>query len=172
MDGGQERIKQVVEDNGGPDGIVAISWSPDAESAEMFAETVSLGDPTYAGALAGVSLKLPVYHVTEPEVRAAVIRDLRRADRAHGDGSRHGRHPFRRALGARAPGGRRGLRRLACGSGMDQAAIAISGLGKVFTREGGGPKGSHIAIQGVDLTVRAGEFFCLLGRVAVARPPC
>ena len=68
----QERIKQVVDDNGGPAGIVAILGSPDAESAEMFAETVSLGDPTYAGALAGVSLKLPVYHVTEPEVRAVV----------------------------------------------------------------------------------------------------
>ena len=68
----QERIKQVVEANGGPDGIVAILGSPDAESAEMFAETVSLGDPTYAGALAGVSLRLPVYHVTEPEVRALI----------------------------------------------------------------------------------------------------
>ena len=45
---------------------------PDAESAEMFAETISLGDPTYAGALAGVSLGLPVYHVTEPEVRAVI----------------------------------------------------------------------------------------------------
>src|SRR5215468_9814803 len=68
----QERIKQAVADNGGPDGIVAILGSPDAESAEMFAETVSLGDPTYAGALAGVSLKLPVYHVTEPEIRALI----------------------------------------------------------------------------------------------------
>jgi len=68
----QERIKQSVEANGGPDGIVAILGSPDAESAEMFAETVSLGDPTYAGALAGVSLKLPVYHVTEPEIRALI----------------------------------------------------------------------------------------------------
>ena len=68
----QERIKQIVEANGGPDGIVAILGSPDAESAEMFAETISLGDPTYAGALAGVSLRLPVYHVTEPEVRAIV----------------------------------------------------------------------------------------------------
>ena len=68
----QERIKQIVEENGGPDNIVAILGSPDAESAEMFAETVSLGDPTYAGALAGVSLKLPVYHVTEPEIKEAV----------------------------------------------------------------------------------------------------
>src|SRR6185436_15129292 len=68
----QERIKQVVEANGGSDDIVAILGSPDAESAEMFAETVALGDPSYAGALAGVSLKLPVYHVTEPEIRAQV----------------------------------------------------------------------------------------------------
>src|SRR3979411_345059 len=68
----QERIKQVGGAIGGPDGIVAILGSPDAESAGMFAETISLGDPTYAGALAGVSLRLPVYHVTEPEVRAIV----------------------------------------------------------------------------------------------------
>ena len=68
----QEEIKQAVDANGGPDGIVAILGQPDAESAEMFAETISLGDPTYAGALAGVSLKLPVYHVTEPEVRELV----------------------------------------------------------------------------------------------------
>jgi betaine reductase len=72
----QERIKQIVEENGGPDDIVAILGSPDAESAEMFAETVSLGDPTYAGALAGVSLKLPVYHVTEPEIRALIQPDV------------------------------------------------------------------------------------------------
>jgi betaine reductase len=68
----QERIKQTVEANGGGDDIVAILGSPDAESAGMFAETVSLGDPTYAGVLAGVSLKLPVYHVTEPDIKAIV----------------------------------------------------------------------------------------------------
>ena len=68
----QERIKQLVEDNRGADDIVVILGSPDAESAQMFAETLTLGDPTYAGALAGVSLKLPVYHVTESEIKAAV----------------------------------------------------------------------------------------------------
>lgn len=36
---------------------------------EMMAETVTAGDPTYTGPLAGVSLGLPVYHVTEPEVK-------------------------------------------------------------------------------------------------------
>src|ERR671914_430644 len=68
----QARIKQLVEEDGNPDRFVAILGSPDPESAELFAETVTLGDPCYAGALAGVSLKLPVYHVTEPEVRAVV----------------------------------------------------------------------------------------------------
>ena len=68
----QARIKQLVEANGGADNIVAILGSPDAESAAMFAETLALGDPTYAGPLAGVSLKLPVYHVTEPEIKAVV----------------------------------------------------------------------------------------------------
>ena len=36
---------------------------------EMMAETVTAGDPTYTGPLAGVSLGLPVYHVTEPDIR-------------------------------------------------------------------------------------------------------
>ena len=34
------------------------------------------GDPTYAGALAGVSLNLPVFHVLEPDVRAASSGDV------------------------------------------------------------------------------------------------
>jgi NitT/TauT family transport system ATP-binding protein len=46
---------------------------------------------------------------------------------------------------------------------MPPAAIAISGLTKVFTREGGGAQGAHVAIQDVNLTVHAQEFFCLLG---------
>ncbi len=68
----QERIKRIVEENGSTDEFIVLLGSPDAESAEIFAETVTLGDPTWAGALAGVSLGLPVYHVTEPEIRAAV----------------------------------------------------------------------------------------------------
>jgi len=37
----------------------------------MMAETVTAGDPTYTGPLSGVSLGLPVFHVTEPEVKEA-----------------------------------------------------------------------------------------------------
>ena len=38
----------------------------------MYALTVTEGDPAWAGALAGVALQLPVYHITEPEIAAQV----------------------------------------------------------------------------------------------------
>jgi NitT/TauT family transport system ATP-binding protein len=41
------------------------------------------------------------------------------------------------------------------------AAIAITGLTKVFQRNGGGE--THVALHNLDLLVRTGEFFCLLG---------
>ena len=46
--------------------------SADAEGAEIYAETVSNGDPTFAGPLAGASLGLAVYHVFDPEIRAEI----------------------------------------------------------------------------------------------------
>lgn len=73
----QEVVKQTV-DVSGLDDVIVILGSPDPESAELFAETVSQGDPTWAGPLAGVSLGLPVYHVTEPEVKAAIDPDVYR----------------------------------------------------------------------------------------------
>jgi hypothetical protein len=36
---------------------------------------VTDGDPSWAGPLAGVALNLPVYHILEAEVRAAVPAD-------------------------------------------------------------------------------------------------
>ena len=68
---GQEIIKRTVEANDGDD-IIVILGSPDANSAELYAETVTHGDPTWAGPLAGVPLGLPVYHIVEPEVKATV----------------------------------------------------------------------------------------------------
>jgi hypothetical protein len=51
---------------------VVILGASEPAYVEMMAETVTAGDPTYTGPLAGVSLGLPVYHVTEPEVREHV----------------------------------------------------------------------------------------------------
>ncbi|MDD5206369.1 MAG: glycine/sarcosine/betaine reductase complex selenoprotein A, partial [Desulfobacterales bacterium] len=44
--------------------------SSDAEGAGLYAETVTAGDPTFAGPLAGVSLGLPVYHVFGEAIKA------------------------------------------------------------------------------------------------------
>lgn len=67
----QGAIKATVEELGSDD-IVVILGSPDPDAAEMYAETVTLGDPTYAGPLAGVSLRLPVYEIFEPEVKEQI----------------------------------------------------------------------------------------------------
>jgi betaine reductase len=63
----QATIQQVVE-RVGTDDLVVLLGSPNPESAELYAATVTMGDPTYAGPLAGIPLGLPVYHVLEPEI--------------------------------------------------------------------------------------------------------
>lgn len=50
--------------------------TPTAESTRLYALTVTEGDPAWAGALAGVPLALPVFHVAEDEVKAQVAPDL------------------------------------------------------------------------------------------------
>jgi len=57
--------------------LAVVLGNGDAQGAEVFAETVTQGDPTYAGPLAGVPLKIPVYHVLEDEVMAVVPEKLR-----------------------------------------------------------------------------------------------
>lgn len=65
----QQRVKDAAEKYGA-ETVVIILGSSDGESVEMFAETVTVGDPTFTGPLSGVSLGLPVYHVFEEEIRA------------------------------------------------------------------------------------------------------
>lgn len=47
-----------------------VLGSPSPESSEIYARTVTEGDPSWVGPLAGVALGLPVYHVLEPEMKA------------------------------------------------------------------------------------------------------
>jgi len=67
----QNRVKSLAEEFG-PENVVVIFGAAEAESAGLSAETVTAGDPTYAGSLAGVALGLTVYHAVEPEFKAAV----------------------------------------------------------------------------------------------------
>ena len=69
-------IKRLA-DQYGPENLAVVLGNGDAQGAEVFAETVTQGDPTYAGPLAGVPLKIPVYHVLEDEVMAVVPEKLR-----------------------------------------------------------------------------------------------
>jgi glycine/sarcosine/betaine reductase complex component A len=61
----------------GSENLAVILGNGEAGGVEVFAETVTEGDPTYAGPLAGVSLRIPVYHVLEEEVMAVVPEELR-----------------------------------------------------------------------------------------------
>jgi len=71
----QEQIKKIAEETSNENLMVVLGAS-DIEGAEIAAETVTEGDPGFAGPLAGVSLKLPVYHILEPEVRAAIPEEI------------------------------------------------------------------------------------------------
>ena len=71
----QAAIKRLA-DEVGAEHLMVLLGAPDAESAEISAETVVVGDPTYAGPLAEAQLGLDVYHVLEEEVRGAVPDDV------------------------------------------------------------------------------------------------
>ncbi len=71
----QSQIKKLVDENGKDDLVVMLGAS-DIEGAEIAAETLTVGDPSFAGPLAGVSLGLPIYHILEPEVKAQIPEDV------------------------------------------------------------------------------------------------
>ncbi len=71
----QKRVKELAEKHGG-ENVVVIFGAAEAEAAGLSAETVTAGDPTFAGALAGVELGLAVYHAVEPEFKEAVDADV------------------------------------------------------------------------------------------------
>jgi len=71
----QENILRLSETHG-PENLLVLIGAPDPEAAEISAETVVLGDPAYAGALAGAQLGLDVYHVLDDEVKSEVPDDV------------------------------------------------------------------------------------------------
>jgi betaine reductase len=67
----QKRVKALAEDLG-KENIIVLLGGADAEASGLIAETVISGDPAYAGALTGVPLGLPAYHVLEPEIKREI----------------------------------------------------------------------------------------------------
>ena len=64
----QKRVKEVAEEYGA-ENLVVVLGAAEGEAAGLAAETVMLGDPTFAGPLTGVQLGLTTYHVCEPEIK-------------------------------------------------------------------------------------------------------
>ena len=76
----QGQVKTIAEraqkDKVPKSDILVVLGASDLDGVMITAETVTTGDPTFAGPLAGVSLGLPVYHILEPEVRAMIPEDV------------------------------------------------------------------------------------------------
>lgn len=66
----QKRVKEA-SDKYGAQNLVVLLGAAEAEAAGLAAETVTAGDPTFAGPLAGVELGLAVYHVVEDDMKAS-----------------------------------------------------------------------------------------------------
>ena len=69
-----ENQRRVLEftNQYGAENIVVLLGAAEGEASGLAAETVTLGDPTFAGPLAGVQLGLTVYHVCEPEIKEEI----------------------------------------------------------------------------------------------------
>jgi glycine reductase len=75
----QAQIKKIAEGAVGEktfNEIIVVLGASDLDGALISAETVTDGDPSFSGPLAGVSLRLPVYHILEPEMKDAIPEDI------------------------------------------------------------------------------------------------
>lgn len=64
----QKRVLALTEEYGA-ENIVVLLGAAEGEASGLAAETVTNGDPTFAGPLTGVQLGLTVYHVCETEIK-------------------------------------------------------------------------------------------------------
>jgi betaine reductase len=71
----QKRVKELAEAHGA-ENVVVVLGAAEGEASGIAAETVTAGDPTFAGPLTGVSLGLKVYHICEDEIKAEVDADI------------------------------------------------------------------------------------------------
>ena len=71
----QKRVKELAETFGG-ENVVVVLGAAEGEASGIAAETVTAGDPTFAGPLTGVSLGLKVYHICEEEIKSEVDADV------------------------------------------------------------------------------------------------
>jgi hypothetical protein len=70
----QAAIKASVDEIG-PENLMVVLGMP-GEGLRLAVETLTTGDPSWAGPLAGVSLGLPVFHILEEKVRSQISEDI------------------------------------------------------------------------------------------------
>lgn len=71
----QRRVKEAA-DTFGAENVVILIGAAEGEAAGLVAETVTNGDPTFAGPLTNEQLGLAVYHAVEPEFKEVVAADV------------------------------------------------------------------------------------------------
>ena len=73
--GNQKRVKELSEKHGA-ENVVVVLGGAEAEASGLAAETVTAGDPTFAGPLAGVQLGLRVHHIVDTEIKDEVDSEI------------------------------------------------------------------------------------------------
>ena len=75
IEGTGAEVKTLTEKHGA-ENILVILGAAEGEAAGLAAETVTNGDPTFAGPLSNVQLGLRVYHAVEPEFKEEVKEEV------------------------------------------------------------------------------------------------
>src|SRR5688572_8521989 len=71
----QQLIKELVDKHGADD-VVVVLGATDPEALEIAVETVTAGDPSFMGPLAGVPLGLHVLHIFDDTLKTAVPTEI------------------------------------------------------------------------------------------------
>ena len=76
MDAENQSLMMRLAQEHGREKIVVVLGAADVEGVEISAETLTTGDPSFAGPLAGVQLGLKVYHILEPAFKKLIPADI------------------------------------------------------------------------------------------------
>jgi glycine reductase len=76
MDAENQSTIMRLADEYGKDKLMVFLGASDVEGVEISAETLIIGDPSFAGPLAGVQLGLQVYHILEPSLKQYIPEDV------------------------------------------------------------------------------------------------
>ena len=76
MDSENQALMMRLAQEHGNEKLVVVLGAADVEGVEISAETLTTGDPSFAGPLAGVQLGLNVYHILEPVFKNIIPEDI------------------------------------------------------------------------------------------------